>query len=278
MSGGPPPGGQYGPKPDGGINMESMYFKAMLIGALLLTMYLIEFIDFFSGGELSQHGIVPRTGSGFVGILFSPFLHTGWGHLGANTLPFIILGGFLIMRGTKEFIVISSFIALAGGFCVWLMARPNTNHIGASGVIFGYFGYLMLIAFLERPIRVLSIVSMIVVAIIYGTLIFGVAPLDSKVSWEGHVFGLLTGIGAAFLYRKWQRVQKQKEATRPGETEHARLNKQESSSHTHSAMAPTATAGPTGYPQAPPQHSTGLSSPPRGYYQVDQSLSAGNAV
>lgn len=168
-----------------------------LIVLLLGLMWVIELIDVvFLSDRLERQGIVPRTVDGIDGILWSPFLHGGIGHLLSNTVPFAILSGLVLTRGLRRYVNASLIIVGIGGLLVWLFAiGGNENHIGASGWVFGLFGYLVGSAWFER--RPGSIVAAVVAIVLYGTtVLFGFLP-RSGVSWEGHVFGLLAGVIAA---------------------------------------------------------------------------------
>jgi membrane associated rhomboid family serine protease len=150
-------------------------------------------------GTLDQYGIIPRTVTGLRGILFAPFLHGNFRHLGANTVPFMTLGWFVMLRSISEFFEVTLIAMLVSGLGTWLIAAPNTVHIGASGVIFGYLGFLVLRGYFEHS---LSAVILSVVAILfYGGLLWGILPGQAYVSWEGHLFGFIGGAIAARLLR-----------------------------------------------------------------------------
>ena len=170
--------------------------------ALLLVpiaaMWIIEIIDsLFFGQKLNTYGIVPRDRSGLIGIPLSPFLHGGFGHLMSNTVPLLVLGSLVLLSSTKQFLQITATIILVGGLGVWLFAiGSNECHIGASGVVFGYFGYLVVRGYFERTIPSL-VVAAIVIFMYGGGMIFGMLPVTPGVSWEGHLFGFLAGAFAA---------------------------------------------------------------------------------
>ncbi len=164
--------------------------------ALLALMWIIELVDFFAAaGRIDQLGIRPRTKAGLWGILRSPFLHAGWQHLSANSIPFVVLGFLVLVRGIRDFLRATLIIVLLGGIGVWLFGKTNTVHIGASGLIFGYFGYLVTVGILERSLK--GILTSILVLFLYGGIFWGILPTTSYVSWEAHLFGLLAGVMAA---------------------------------------------------------------------------------
>lgn len=173
--------------------------------ALVAFTWLLELGDALVPGRwLDSHGIVPRTLSGLWGILLAPILHGGFAHLAANTVPFLTLGALVILRGLGTFIGVSLMVIILGGLGVWLFAPGNTVHIGASGLIFGYIGYLMARGYFERTFGALAIA--VLVAVIYGGALWGVLPSDPRISWQGHLFGFLAGIATAGVLRTQPRA------------------------------------------------------------------------
>lgn len=165
--------------------------------ATVVSIFWIIFIlnGVIFGGRLNAFGILPRNLVGLRGILFAPFLHGSFYHVLANTAPFIVLGWLVMLRNIKDFYFVSFISALVSGLGTWLIGSPNSVHVGASGVIFGYFGYLLFRGYFERSFVAIAIA--IVIAVTYGGLIWGVLPTRSYISWEGHLFGLIGGIIAA---------------------------------------------------------------------------------
>ncbi len=148
-------------------------------------------------GRLNAFGILPHNVVGLRGLLFAPFLHGGFYHVAANTLPFIVLGWFVMIRSINDFYFVSFMSAFIGGLGTWLVGNPNSVHIGASVVVFGYFGYLLFRGYFERSFVAIAI--SVAIAVTYGGLIWGVLPTRSYISWEGHLFGFIGGIIAAKL-------------------------------------------------------------------------------
>ena len=148
-------------------------------------------------GRLNQLGIMPRNLIGLRGILFAPFLHGGFYHVLANTAPFIVLGWLVMLRNIGDFYTVSFISALVSGGGTWLFGSSNSVHVGASGVIFGYFGYLLFRGYFERSFVAIAI--SLAIAVTYGSLLWGVLPTRSYISWEGHLFGFIGGMIAAKL-------------------------------------------------------------------------------
>jgi membrane associated rhomboid family serine protease len=163
--------------------------------ALLWVLELADQIVFHR--SLDRLGIHPRSLSGLWGILFSPFLHAGFGHLIANTIPLLVLGWLVMLRRTADFFIVTLVAMLLGGLGVWLVGPPSSVTIGASGLIFGYLGYSLLLGFFERSLA--SILIAIVVGFLYGGAIWGVLPSQPGISWQAHLFGFLSGALAAKL-------------------------------------------------------------------------------
>ena len=142
-------------------------------------------------GQLNEYGIVPRRMQGLPGILWAPFLHASVQHLVANTVPMLILGGIICGRSPAEFVRVTiGGIALGGGL-TWLIARP-ASHIGASGLIFCFFGYLASLAYFQRTFGALLLSVVCILG--YGGIIRGVVPTSGPISWEAHASGLVAGI------------------------------------------------------------------------------------
>jgi len=162
------------------------------------VMWGVEILNGFMGHRLSVWGILPRTTQGLIGIVLSPILHGSFNHVLSNTIPFLLLGGLVGLRGSQKLVGVSLFIIVVGGMAVWLIGR-SVIHVGASGLVFGYFGYLVANGWYDR--RPISILAAIAVIVLYGGLLFGVLPTQSFVSWEAHLFGLIAGVLAARLTR-----------------------------------------------------------------------------
>lgn len=172
-----------------------------VLGLLAATalMWAVEGVDQVLPADLDAYGIVPRDTDGLTGILLAPFLHGGWDHLAANTVPLLVLGAFAVIRGPARFLLATVVIVLVGGIGVWLTAPPNTVTIGASGLVFGYFGYVLGRGVFERHLLDIAIAALVVG--LYGSIIWGVLPGTEGVSWQGHLFGLAGGVLAAWMLR-----------------------------------------------------------------------------
>lgn len=178
-------------------------FKILI--ASIAIFWAIEVLDFIVfNGSLDRYGIQPHSLIGLRGIIFAPFLHGGFGHLIANTIPFITLGWLTMIQETSDFYIASIVSALIGGIGVWIFGSPNSVHVGASILIYGYLGFLLLRGYFQKNFP--SIALSIFVAIAYGSFIWGVFPSDMRVSWQGHLFGFVGGAIAARMVAKEKKM------------------------------------------------------------------------
>ena len=177
-------------------------FKILFISVILF--WIIEIADYaIFNGSLDQFGIKPRNTGALWGILLAPLLHGGFGHLAANTIPFVTLGWLTMLQETSDFYIVSALSAVIGGIGVWIFGAPNSVHIGASILIYGYLGFLLLRGYFQKNFP--SIALSVFVGVIYGGLVWGVFPSQIGVSWQGHLFGFVGGAIAAKMIAKEKR-------------------------------------------------------------------------
>jgi membrane associated rhomboid family serine protease len=165
------------------------------VAVMVAIMWVLEIYDQLTGESLDQYGIEPHDVDGLGGILLAPFLHAGFGHLIGNTVPFVLLGLTIALGGVVRVAATTAIVVLVAGFGTWLIAPSGTDHIGASGVVFGYATYLVARGVYSR--RPLHLGVGLVVLVVYGTtLLFALIPRDG-ISWQGHLCGGIGGIVAA---------------------------------------------------------------------------------
>jgi membrane associated rhomboid family serine protease len=173
---------------------DALARRAWVLVAFVGSMWAVRAVDTFRAESIVGYGIIPRTPSHLVGILTAPFIHASWAHLMANTLPLLVLGGLILVGGTGEFVSVTLITMICAGLGTWFFGSMG-NHIGASGVVFGYIGYLLLRPAYDR--RLWSLVVTLIVIGIYGTtLLLAITP-QAGISWSGHAFGFVGGILAA---------------------------------------------------------------------------------
>jgi len=168
---------------------------ATVLGSSVATLWLVFGVDAVLGGALLQFGIVPRSVDGLRGIVFAPFLHRDLAHLTANTASLLLLGWLVMLRDPRHFALVGLSAAVGAGLLCWLLGAPNSIHIGASGVIFGFLGFLIFAGWYARSLA--SVALSILVIALWGGLVFGVLPGAPGISWQAHLGGFLGGALAA---------------------------------------------------------------------------------
>jgi membrane associated rhomboid family serine protease len=169
---------------------------AIVIGAFTALLYLIEAVDAVLPANLDNLGIQPRTLGGLDGILLAPLLHAGWGHLLGNTLAIVVFGFLAMAGGLGQWIAVTATIWLLSGIGVWLTGADGVT-VGASGVAFGWLAYLLVRGVFNRSLAQLAVA--VVLFLYWGSTLLGVLPGNPGISWQGHLFGALGGILAAWL-------------------------------------------------------------------------------
>lgn len=169
--------------------------QAMTLGIPLGVAWVALGVNALLGGALAAYGIHPRSVSGLWGIVFAPFLHVGVAHLTANSVSFLVLGWLVLAGGRWNFARVTVSATLVAGGVTWLLGAPDSVHIGASGVIFGYLGYLMSAGIFAR--KFWRVMLSLGVTAMWGAMVWGVLPGQMGVSWQGHMGGFIGGVLAA---------------------------------------------------------------------------------
>ncbi len=166
--------------------------------AFAALLWIIEIIDALGDYQLNRFGIRPREVAGLWGVVTAPFLHADYAHMASNTLPVILVGWVVMLSGLRTWAIVTGIIIVLGGLLTWLVGPSNTLIIGASGLVFGWLGYLLARAFFSRRLK--WILVAVAVLFFFGTLLFGLFPtLNSDVSWQAHVCGFVAGVVAGGL-------------------------------------------------------------------------------
>lgn len=169
--------------------------RARLVAGSVALLWLVEILDLvIMGGGLDAWGVRPRAIGGLLGILFMPFLHGGLPHLIANSVPFLILGWLTTSRKRMDFWVVAVVSTLTAGLLAWVFGSAGSVHIGASGVVFGFLGFLMGRGVWER--RAGPVVLSLLITFLFGGMLWGMVPVVAGVgiSWQGHLGGFLGGL------------------------------------------------------------------------------------
>lgn len=190
------------PRTERGEAMGNALVAGVLMVSWVALLWVLEAVDVVSHGSLECLGIEPRSAGQLWDIVPAAFIHFSFAHVAANSLPLLILGFLAALGGTARFLCVALLIIIVSGLGVWFIAPAHTNTAGASGLIFGLFAYLLIRGFVDR--RPLDIALGAAVAVVYGSILWGVLPDHGRVSWQGHLFGLAGGVLAAFAFRRRQ--------------------------------------------------------------------------
>ncbi len=184
---------------------QSRITAILTVAGMLAAMWVFEVLDsLLLRGTLDQRlGLRSWDFQGLWTMFTAPFMHGNLEHLIGNSLPFLVLGVLVAFSGLGRFLLTTLIIVVVSGVGVWLFSSPTSLTVGASGLVFGYFGYTVLRGIIER--KTVDIVIMICVVLFYGTMIWGVLPQYPGVSWQAHLFGFLGGLLAAYLLPKRER-------------------------------------------------------------------------
>lgn len=176
---------------------------AVIMLVFTAALYVFEAVDQASGGMVdAASAIYPRDVDGLAGILTAPLLHGDWAHLAANSLPFLIFGFLAMSGGPVQWIVVTATIWVISGLGVWLTSPLPV--LGASGIVFGWFLFLLTRGFYARNGR--QILLAVVLFLFYGSILWGMLPSDPSVSWQGHLFGAVGGVLAAYWVSRADRL------------------------------------------------------------------------
>jgi membrane associated rhomboid family serine protease len=187
--------GRFDPTSWGGALIVMTAFAGIL--------YVVALINAASNYQLDRFGIRPREIAGLWGVLCAPFLHASWWHLVSNTVPFVLLGWAVLLSGVRTWLVVTAIVILVGGFATWLVA-PSGIIVGASGLVFGWLGYLIARAVFAR--RLLWILAAVFAVFLFGGMFGGLLPSVSHgTSWQGHVCGFAAGVLAGWLLHQRDR-------------------------------------------------------------------------
>ncbi|MEU7601050.1 rhomboid family intramembrane serine protease [Streptomyces sp. NPDC040724] len=174
---------------------------AKLMLGWVALLWVLEAVDYATGHALDAYGTVARDPDTLTGVVTGSFLHLGFDHVASNSVPLLVLGFIAALSGIRHFLAVCGLIILADGIGTWLVSPANTMTLGASGVVFGLFGYLLIRGFVER--KALGVAVAVGIAAVWGgTIVTGILPTDAGVSWQGHLCGLVGGVLTALFFRR----------------------------------------------------------------------------
>jgi membrane associated rhomboid family serine protease len=172
----------------------------VLMVAFLVLLWVIQVFNWADGYRLdAEFGILPHHVSRIPDIFLAPFLHFNWQHIEGNSLPLFVLGLLAAYRGIIRFLLVTLLVAVVSGLAVWLFQSSGDLTVGASGLIFGYFSYVLLRGIFDR--NAIDIVVGVIAGVMYWTILSVAIPGTPGISWIGHLGGLVGGILAAWLLR-----------------------------------------------------------------------------
>ncbi|MDH5381936.1 MAG: rhomboid family intramembrane serine protease [Cyclobacteriaceae bacterium] len=175
-----------------------------VIGSAVIPLRLLFFIwfvfaaDYIYGARFSDYGIWPRTFKGLFGIFSAPLLHANFAHIISNTFPLLILGMVLFYFYPKIAGKVFFRSYFFTNILVWIFARPN-DHVGASGLIYGLAAFLISFGLMRKDLY--SLFISLVIIFFYGSMIYGILPVHTWISWESHLSGAIVGVAASYEFR-----------------------------------------------------------------------------
>ncbi len=178
------------------IFLHSLFFPALFVAVC----WMVEITGQVTGLSFVRLGVYPLHLKGLPGIVLSPFIHSGFNHLISNSVPFFILSVALVYFYRRISYRIFIQLYLLAGLTVWLAGRPAW-HIGASGIVYALAAFHFVSGIIRNDLRLLTL--SVVVVFLYGGMVWGILPIDPKMSWEGHLWGAVSGVVLAFFYRKY---------------------------------------------------------------------------
>ena len=178
-------------------HMQTVVRRAVALVIFVGLLWSVQVVNWMTGYSLNPTlGLIPRRVEGLDGIIAMPMLHASFTHLAANTAPLLVMGALLLATVTRALLVVNTVVVGLGGALVWLLGS-TAIHVGASGLVFGWFGFLVARGLVDRSLVTLG--AALVVGFLYGSFLWGVLPGQPGVSWEAHLFGALAGVIAALV-------------------------------------------------------------------------------
>lgn len=177
--------------------IDSIKLNYPFVIGLMVFLWVFNIVNWSTGSRLNILGIIPRNIYSLPGIIFSPILHYDFNHLFFNSIPLFVLASLILIKGKLIFWFVTATVTLISGLAVWLFGRRSI-HIGASGLVMGYFGFILANAY--HNASMIAVIAAILGLYYFSGLLLALIPSGEKgISWEGHIFGFLAGIAATFL-------------------------------------------------------------------------------
>jgi membrane associated rhomboid family serine protease len=198
-----------------GMTVHKLRDAVVVMAGFLALIWALQVFNWADGYHLdADFGILPMHLSRLPDIFTAPFLHVSWQHIEGNSLPLFVLGVLAAYRSIARFLVVSLIVLVTSGLAVWLFQSGNEVTVGASGIIFGYFGYVLVRGFLDR--NMVDIGVGIVAGVLYWTILQVALPGTPGVSWIDHLGGLVGGVIAAWVVRSRTPIHARPRPAMPG--------------------------------------------------------------
>ena len=187
-----------------GGDAESVLAEArkafFVMAGFLAVIWILQIANWADHYQITlDYGIRPRDVASLPEVLSAPFLHFSWAHIEGNSGPLFIFGFLAAYRGVRKFIWVTILIILTSGLAAWLAEPSNTIGAGASGLVFGYFGYIMVRGFFDRHLIDMVIGAIMALCFAYQ---FTVLVPRAGIGWQAHIGGLVGGIAAGWIFRE----------------------------------------------------------------------------
>jgi membrane associated rhomboid family serine protease len=182
------------------MSLRRLRDALVLMAGFVALIWVLQVFNWADGGRLdTEYGILPQHVSRLPEIFSAPFLHFSWQHIEGNTVPLFVLGVLAAYRSISRFLLMSLIVAVTSGLAVWVFQNSHELTVGASGLIFGYFGYVVIRGVFDRSLIDLGLG--VVAGALYWTILQVAIPGTPGISWIGHLGGLLGGVLAAWVLR-----------------------------------------------------------------------------
>ncbi|MBS3771833.1 MAG: rhomboid family intramembrane serine protease [Bacteroidales bacterium] len=180
------------------LEKKKFFYSLIFPGSFVILMWLIKLSEIVLDESFANLGVYPMQTEGLTGIITGPLIHGDLGHLMTNTFPILILGTGLFYFYDSIAFKVFFIIYFLSGIMLWFGGR-EAYHIGASGLIYGLASFLFFSGIIRKHVRLMAF--SLLVAFLYGGMIWGLLPIREGVSWEGHLFGAIAGVAIAFYYK-----------------------------------------------------------------------------
>lgn len=193
------------PDPDytGSSRARRSFSLAMrLTAGFVAVMWAVFLLDSWTGLDLIRFGLRPRDGAGLLGLATTPLLHAHLAHIVSNTVPLFIGGVAILFLYPNSALKSLPVMYIGSAALAWVFARPSL-HIGASGLVYAILAFVFVSGILKRDLR--SVGVSLLIWFLYGSMLWGVLPVDGTSSWELHVSGMIVGVILAFVFREYDR-------------------------------------------------------------------------